>query len=242
VAGRGFQVDLMTAAAEGDDSGNEENPHPRHAGRLAARSRPRQLAAARRRNYRLGMRLLFGSVLALSLGACHQQAQQTPPSNQTAANPAEGIKGVHRDDKGKPAPAAAFSGPDGKPVKLADLKGKPVLVNLWATWCAPCVKELPTLDRLAQSGAVEVVAVSQDTAPNASVVAFLKEHRIATLKPYQDPNMALSGALGPDTVLPTSILIDANGNEVWRYVGDLDWTSAEAAKLLGEAGAAPKAG
>jgi thiol-disulfide isomerase/thioredoxin len=127
-------------------------------------------------------------------------------------------------------------------VKLADLKGKPVLVNLWATWCAPCVKELPTLDKLAKSGAVSVVAVSQDTAPHASVVAFLQAHQISTLQPYQDSNMGLSGALGPDTVLPTSILLDANGKEVWRYVGDLDWTSPEAAKLLGEASAGAKAG
>ena len=52
--------------------------------------------------------------------------------------------------------------------------------------------------------------------------------------------MASPGALGPDTVLPTSIIYDANGKEVWRYVGDLDWTSAEAAKLLAEAGASPK--
>jgi hypothetical protein len=104
------------------------------------------------------------------------------------------------------------------------------------------VKELPTLDKLAKSGAISVVAVSQDTGPHPSVVAFLKEHQISTLKPYQDPNMALSGALGPDTVLPTSILIGADGKEVWRYVGDLDWTSPEAAKLLDEAGAAPKAG
>jgi hypothetical protein len=62
------------------------------------------------------------------------------------------------------------------------------------------------------------------------------------LKPYQDPKMSLSGALGPDTVLPTSILIGADGKEVWRYIGDLDWTSPEAAKLLGEAGGAPKSG
>lgn len=187
------------------------------------------------------MRLFLTAALALSLAACHQQAQQSASDNATEASAGEGIKGVHRDHKGKPAPTAAFKGPDGKPVRFADLKGKPLLVNLWATWCAPCVKELPTLDRLARSGAVEVVAVSQDTAPPDSVVAFLKEHQISTLKPYQDPNMGLSGALGPDTVLPTSILIDANGKEVWRYVGDLDWTSLEAAKLLAEAGAAPKA-
>jgi len=86
------------------------------------------------------------------------------------------------------------------------------------------------------------VAVSQDTGPNASVVAFLKSHGIAALDPYQDAKMGLTGALGPDTVLPTSILFDANGKEVWRYVGDLDWTSPEAAKLLAEANGARKAG
>jgi thiol-disulfide isomerase/thioredoxin len=111
-------------------------------------------------------------------------------------------------------------------------------VNLWASWCAPCVKELPTLDQLARTRKVQVLAVSQDDGPHASVVAFLQAHKIATLEPYQDPKMGLSGALGPDTVLPTSILFDADGKEVWRYVGDLDWTSPEAAKLLSEASAA----
>ena len=186
------------------------------------------------------MRLLPVTSALLALAACHQPAAQQPQANQAAAAD-QGIKGVHRDAKGKPAPDAVFNGPDGKPVRLADFKGKPVLVNLWATWCAPCVKELPTLDRLAGAGKLKVVAVSQDDAPHASVVAFLKAHQIGTLEPYQDPKMGLSGALGPDTVLPTSILIDANGKEVWRYVGDLDWTSAEAARLLAEAGAPSKA-
>jgi len=189
------------------------------------------------------MRLLLAAAAVLSLAACHPKAEQAPSTNESAASSvSDGMKGLHRDNKGKPAPEAAFDGPDGKPVKLADLKGRPVLVNLWATWCAPCVKELPTLDKLAKSGAVSVIAVSQDTAPHASVQAFMQAHQISTLKSYQDPKMALSGALGPDTVLPTSILLDANGKEVWRYVGDLDWSSPEAAKLLGEAGAAPKAG
>jgi hypothetical protein len=76
----------------------------------------------------------------------------------------------------------------------------------------------------------------------SDLVAFLKTHGIETLKPYQDDKMGLSGALGPDVVLPTSILFDANGREVWRYVGDLDWTSPEAAKLLSEADVSSKAG
>ena len=188
------------------------------------------------------MRLILICSSLLALAACHQEAQQQQPAtNETGAAPAgEQQKGVHRDHKGTPAPAAVFTDPKGKPVKLADFAGKPLLVNLWASWCAPCVKELPTLDRLAQSGKIQVLAVSQDDGPHPSVVAFLQAHRIATLEPYQDAKMGLSGALGPDTVLPTSILIDANGKEVWRYVGDLDWTSPEAAKLLAEAGGASK--
>ena len=189
------------------------------------------------------MRISLAIAVLLALGACSKQPQQ-PAANETPSASAEesGIKGVHRDSKGKAAPTAEFADPDGKPTTLAAFRGKPVLVNLWATWCAPCVKELPTLDALARSGKVQVVAVSQDSGPEPSVVAFLKSHGIATLKPYHDPKMGLSGALGPDTVLPTSMLIGADGKEVWRYVGDLDWTSPEAAKLLSEAGAARQAG
>jgi hypothetical protein len=105
------------------------------------------------------------------------------------------------------------------------------------------VKELPTLDRLSQSyakdGSLGVIAVSQDSGPHPSVVAFLDAHKIRDLGAYQDSKMALSGALGAE-VMPTSILYDAQGREVWRYVGDLDWTSPEAAKLLSEAGAPAK--
>jgi thiol-disulfide isomerase/thioredoxin len=189
------------------------------------------------------MRFLLLTAAFLSAAACHQTAEQQPTANQIASaqSPEEGIKGVHRDHKGVAAPSVQFTDPDGKTVKLADFAGKPLLVNLWASWCAPCVKELPTLDRLARTGRVQVLAVSQDSGPRASVVAFLQAHKIATLEPYQDSKMGLSGALGPDTVLPTSILYDANGKEVWRYVGDMDWTSAQAAKLLSEAGV-PNAG
>ena len=189
------------------------------------------------------MRILPIAAALFALTACQQKAPEQPTTNEAGASPeAVGIKGVHRDHKGEQALRGTFMGPDGKLVTLASFTGKPVLVNLWATWCAPCVKELPTLDRLASGGSIEVLAVSQDSGPHASVVAFLKDHQIGTLKAYQDDKMALSGAVGPDTVLPTSILIGADGKEVWRYVGDLDWTSPEAAKLLSEAGAAPTKG
>jgi thiol-disulfide isomerase/thioredoxin len=153
-------------------------------------------------------------------------------------------KGVDRSHKGKPAPDATFNDPDGGETSLADFRGVPVLVNLWASWCAPCVKELPTLDKVAAAhrddGQLGVIAVSQDSGPHTSVAAFLDKLKVDDLGAYQDSKMALSGALGPDTVLPTTILYDANGREVWRYVGDLDWTSPEAAKLLAEAGVPAK--
>ena len=183
-------------------------------------------------------RLLTISCALLALISCHKPSQ--PSSNQTAAAPsAVPGKGADRAHKGQAAPKTSFNDPDGNETSLAAFAGKPTLVNLWASWCAPCVKELPTLDRLAraQDGKLNVVAISQDMAPHASVEAFLKEHKIAALESYQDPKMALSGALDAE-VLPTSVLYDASGREVWRYVGDQDWTSARAAKLLAEGGVA----
>jgi thiol-disulfide isomerase/thioredoxin len=149
-------------------------------------------------------------------------------------------QGVDRSQAGKPAPDVVFQNPDGGDFTLARSKGVPVLVNLWATWCAPCVKELPTLEKLEQRQAVDgqlgVVIVSQDMGPKASVDAFLKSKGIG-IRSYLDPGMRLTSALGVQ-VMPTSVLYDAQGKEVWRYVGDLDWTGPEAAKLLAEATAA----
>ena len=186
------------------------------------------------------MRFLAIACLIVALAGCHKAAEQ-PSANQeaVAAGDTSGIKGVHRDNKGKAAPDAVFKDADGNETSLAELRGKPVLVNLWASWCAPCVKELPTLAKLAFANpGLQVAAVSQDNGPRASVEAFLESHQAGSLDAYQDGPMALSGALGVE-VMPTSVLYDANGKEVWRYVGDLDWTSAEAAKLLGEGGVAP---
>jgi thiol-disulfide isomerase/thioredoxin len=189
------------------------------------------------------MRFLVIPLTILALAGCSKPQPQQPANEATASAPAGPVKGVDRSHKGKPAPDAVFNDPEGGEISLAEFRGVPTLVNLWATWCAPCVKELPTLDRLSQSyakdGSLGVVAVSQDSGPHPSVVAFLDAHKIRDLGAYQDSKMALSGALGAE-VMPTSILYDAQGREVWRYVGDLDWTSPEAAKLLSEAGAPAK--
>jgi thiol-disulfide isomerase/thioredoxin len=176
------------------------------------------------------------------LAACQQKAQQSPTSNEAAATtPAGPTKGVDRSHRGESFPKVTFLDEEDHQMGYEPLRGVPALVNLWATWCGPCVKELPTLEKLSKNRKADlwVVPINQDTAPRASVEAFLKEHEL-DLPIYRDPKMEVSGALGPETVLPTSILYDASGKEVWRYVGDLDWTGPEAAKLLSEAGAAPK--
>lgn len=181
------------------------------------------------------MRYLLPLILVLS--AC---STQQPASNEAQSTVDDGVPkaGVDRSKKGSAAPDAAFTDAGGKLVKVADFAGKPVLLNLWASWCAPCVKELPMLDAIGKAGALQVVAVSQDSGPQASVKAFLAKLKAAGLGAYHDPSMSLSGALNAQ-VLPTSVLYDAQGKEVWRFTGDLDWTGAEAAKLLAEGGAAP---
>jgi thiol-disulfide isomerase/thioredoxin len=173
-------------------------------------------------------------LLPLALAGCEKQE---PTANEAMATPGVPTKGVDRSHKGTPAPDTAFVDPDGGEISLADFRGTPVLVNLWATWCAPCVKELPTLNALAhkhdKDGALGIVAVSQDMGPQGSVEAFLRKLKVDDLGAFHDPKMALSGALDAE-VLPTTILYDAQGREVWRYVGDLDWTGPEAARLLAD--------
>src|SRR3954447_19512761 len=128
------------------------------------------------------MRPLLIIAALLALAACQKAEQQPAANGSAAAAETSGIKGVHRDNKGKPAPDTQFNDPDGEPTSLASFSGRPVLVNLWATWCAPCVKELPTLDRLSRSpGAPQIIAISQDMGPHASVAAFLDSHKLDNL-------------------------------------------------------------
>lgn len=151
--------------------------------------------------------------------------------DEVTAGPVTRANPLDRSHKGAAAPAVAFEDIDGKAVTLAAFKGAPVLVNLWATWCAPCVAELPTLDALGKSGKVRVVAVSQNL-DAAKVAPFLDARKVA-LTPYRDPKLGLSLAYGAN--LPTTILYDARGQEVWRMTGGYEWDTAAAAALVDEA-------
>ena len=135
-------------------------------------------------------------------------------------------------------PLIAFNGPDGKPTSLAAFRGRALLVNVWATWCVPCRKEMPALDALqkGQGGPdFQVVAVNVDTARLERPAAFLKDNGITGLPLYADPSgdvlqalKAQGGLLG----LPTTLLIDRDGCEVGRMAGPAEWASADGQALI----------
>lgn len=142
---------------------------------------------------------------------------------------------VDRSHKGEAAPTAAFTSPDDAAVTLATFKGKPLLLNLWATWCAPCVAEMPTLDALAaqSSETMAVIAVAQDLQGAEAVDPWFQKAGLKALQPYLDPENGLLDAY--NSALPTSIFYDAEGRELWRVVGAIDWQGTEATALLAEA-------
>jgi thiol-disulfide isomerase/thioredoxin len=179
-------------------------------------------------------------LLPLLLTACGPAAEKnlaSPDQPSWAGPKASAPTGkLDRSHAGRPAPATSFEGPDGKPASLADFRGKPLLVNLWATWCAPCIAEMPTLDALAgrERDRMRVLTISQDMDGRDKVEAFFARHGYRHLETWLDRQMLLMAELEVDT-LPTTILYDAEGREVWRMVGMEDWDGGRTAVLLKEA-------
>ena len=131
---------------------------------------------------------------------------------------------IDRSHAGTPAPALTFEWHGGAPVSVADFKGQKVLVNLWATWCAPCIAEMPQLDRLAGSrrGKMVVLPVSQDMEGWLAVNKFFTAGKFNTLEPYVDQPGSFAETIKAKG-LPVSILYDENGKEIWRVAGTPDW-------------------
>jgi thiol-disulfide isomerase/thioredoxin len=190
-------------------------------------------------------RLPILAAAALATAGCDRQKAPEPQGEAPAAPPAaaaapEGGEVTGRLDRshaGTPAPDVAFQDPEGRPTTLAAFRGRPLLVNLWATWCAPCVVEMPSLDALArrEGDALQVLALSQDIEGREKVDAFFAERNLSALEPYLDGELAFMTALGI-SILPTTILYDAEGREVWRMTGLAEWTDERTARLIAEAG------
>ncbi len=183
------------------------------------------------------MRAVIALVPFLLLAACDRQTAPAPQPRDEAVPAPEAAGALDISQRGRAMPKDGFTDPSGAPVTLARFKGKPVLVNLWATWCGPCVKELPSLDRLAAkaAGKLQVVAVNQDFEEQAKdpVPAFWTAHQPATLQLYRDQKNLLQDAFATGQ-LPTTVLYDEDGKEVWRIVGGMDWEGPRANTLLAD--------
>lgn len=132
----------------------------------------------------------------------------------------------------------AFNGPDGKPMTVADRAGKVVLMNLWATWCAPCRAEMPSLDSLqAEKGSdkFEVIAVNVDTGDDTKPKAFLAETQIKSLGYYRENTLGLFNTLkegGLALGLPVTLLIDSEGCLMAAMNGPAEWAGDDAKRLI----------
>jgi thiol-disulfide isomerase/thioredoxin len=172
-------------------------------------------------------------VPALFLAGCGrtQTAQADRKPTKQAAAQTESIRFVKNPDA---APGFQLNDLDGKPVSLAAAKGKIVLLNFWATWCAPCVKEMPSLDRLqAELGKDKfvVLPLSLDGPSRPKVAPFYQDKKLTNLGVYFDKGRKAMQALNI-SILPTSILIDAQGRELGRLEGEADWEKPEALALV----------
>jgi thiol-disulfide isomerase/thioredoxin len=129
------------------------------------------------------------------------------------------------------APAISLADTSGHSVELSELRGKLVLVNLWATWCEPCLREMPSLERLQSrlGERIAVLAVSEDRGGNKTVEPFIAKLGLKSVKIYIDPKSEVGHAFGARG-LPTSFLIDREGKVLGRVEGAAEWDSP---KILG---------
>jgi thiol-disulfide isomerase/thioredoxin len=199
------------------------------------------------------MPLIAGGLAAALLAGLALYGTGSKIGNLAAAEPCSGVADTVKriaplsrgevaalDTSGEPKPAAAlhFKGPDGADTDLAALKGKALLVNLWATWCAPCKAEMPALDRLqGEFGGkgFEVVTINVETRNLDKPRKWLADAGIKSLAYYGDPAGKVLPAVQKQTGstgLPTTMLIDAKGCEVGVMKGPAEWASEDGKALI----------
>lgn len=176
---------------------------------------------------------MIGTLLMAGLaGGTLAATKGNPPPSQPASQPRK-LSVIDRSHAGDAAPPIMFEAKGGKTTSVAAFKGRPVLVNLWATWCVPCRVEMPALDALAkaQGAKLVVLPISEDLEGWRGVDKFFTPGKFAALTPYLDQPGNYAVKMGA-TGLPLSILYGPDGREKWRVNGPLKWGSPEVAAAL----------
>ena len=175
------------------------------------------------------------TMLVIGLIACVFviiQSCKVPKSNLTRF--AKGsLKKLTVLDPAPKQPNLIFKNAHNENVGLADFHGQTVLLNIWASWCAPCIAELPSLERLQKergSNKFTVIAVSMDRTQEDAQKFYQRAH-IKHLDLYHDPSFSLSSKIGVSS-LPISVLYDPKGGEIARIAGEVDWQSDAVIALL----------
>ncbi|MEM0945570.1 MAG: TlpA disulfide reductase family protein [Pseudomonadota bacterium] len=167
------------------------------------------------------------------------------PDGSTNTSAARDLSSLQTGDMAKltihdapmPPMTATFYDAEGTAMTVADLSGKVVVLNFWATWCPPCREEMPSIDRLAgylETDDITVMAVSTDRGAEAGMVRireFFEEIAVENLAIYRDPQSQLArdaGAFG----LPITVVLDRQGREIARLIGDAEWDTAEAQAII----------
>ena len=135
------------------------------------------------------------------------------------------------------APKTIFFDAGGKELTLNDFKGRLTLVNFWATWCAPCRKEMPSLEELSNQiggDTFQVLTIATMRSSEEAVKKFFNDNNIIDLPKFRDPKGQLARASGV-AALPLTILLDRNGNEISRLIGDADWAQDETIEFIKKA-------
>lgn len=183
-------------------------------------------AAAALALYRAGAEFVTGRVDQPGIPAVAKQ--------ENAGSPSSDAFKFSFLDQPRAVPALRFADGDNQSLSLPDFRGRPILLNIWATWCVPCRKEMPALDRLQASfdkSELLVLPLSIDRQGSAVVKPFYQELGLKALGIYIDQSGKASSELNAVGV-PTTLLIDREGREIGRKIGPAEWDSAEMIALL----------
>lgn len=176
---------------------------------------------------------LLAVIVFLSRGVLISPAERTAVDHGPIAVDTAQLGEFVRSSRPRSAPQVSFIDTAGQTARLSDFAGKVVLLNLWATWCAPCRHEMPSLERLQTrfGDKITVLAVSEDIGGSKVVVPFIAKLGLRAIRAYLDPKSAVGQALKVDG-LPTSFLIDRQGRVLGRVDGEAEWDSSKMLAII----------